>query len=90
MALLAVGVFGAPLDGTPAGATSPQWQTTASFPPLANVSAISCAPKSGSQAQPLALQSDDKGNNVPSIIATDDGGSTWNSVTPPQGVIGFH
>src|SRR5580698_8515905 len=88
MAVLAVGVFSAPLVSTPAGATPPQWQTTASFPPLTNVSAISCAP-SGSSATTTCVAVGDVGFNIPSIITTSDGGSTWTTVAPPQGTTTF-
>ena len=87
-ALFAVGVFSVPFGGSPAGATTSQWQTTASFPPLANVTAISCAPSS-SIASTTCVAVGEVGFNVPSIITTDDGGSVWNSVVPPQGTSTF-
>src|SRR5580692_12825110 len=85
MALLAFGVFGTPAGLTPAGATTPQWQTTASFAPLVNVRAVSCAPNSGS-GPTTCVAVGDNGNNVPSIVVTNDGGSTWSPVAPPPGV----
>ena len=88
LTLLAVGVFGVPLGNTPAGATSPQWQTTASFAPLANVRAVSCAPNSGS-GPTTCVAVGDNGNNVPSIITSDDGGATWTNDTVPGSTLGF-
>ncbi len=69
MASLALGVFGTPAVITPAGATTPQWQTTASFAPLVNVRAVSCAPNSGS-GPTTCVAVGDNGNNVPSIAIT--------------------
>src|ERR1700727_1744309 len=80
-ASLAIGVLGATPGGTPAGASSPQWQTTASFAPLINVRAVSCAPNSGS-GPITCVAVGDNGHNVPSIITTHDGGSQGRAATP--------
>ena len=87
MASLAVGAFSVPLGVTPAGATTSQWQTTASFPPLANLRAVSCAPSASTSTTCIAVGDDQ--NNVPSIVTSDDGGSNWTNAKIPTGVIGL-
>jgi len=43
-AIALTSVLGSQILSSPAGAATPHWQTTASYPPLANVRAVSCAP----------------------------------------------
>ncbi len=80
------GLLGIELQASPAGATTPQWKTTASFSPLANVSAVSCAPSSSAATSTCVAVGDDGGGHFASIIVTDNGGSTWTDAPPPAGV----
>jgi photosystem II stability/assembly factor-like uncharacterized protein len=64
-----------------ASATTPQWVTTASYSPLANVRAISCAP-----ATSTCVAVGDDGGNFASIIVSNDGGTTWTGASVPTGV----
>ena len=85
--LLALGAIAvgqvAPL---PASATTPQWQMTASFAPLANVRAVSCAPSASLSTATCVAVGDDGAGHYASIIVTDNGGSTWTDGTAPAGV----
>ncbi len=83
-AVIAVGAFGAPPGSAPAGATSPQWQTTASFPPLSQCAALfSCAP-SVRPPQQHAPRLAKANFNVPSIVTSNDGGSSWTRARIPN------
>ena len=74
-----------PLGASPASATTPQWVTTATTPPLANVRAVSCAPSASTTSVTCVAVGDD-GGQIASIIESSDGGSTWSAATPPAGV----
>ncbi len=76
------------LASAPANAVSPQWQTTATFNPLANVNAVSCAPSATASSATCVAVGDD-GGQVASIIVTDDGGAAWTDAAPPSGVTGL-
>ena len=80
------GLLGAALPAGPAGATTPQWKTTASFSPLANVRAVSCASSTSAATATCVAVGDDGGGHFASIIVTDDGGSVWTASSPPAGV----
>ncbi len=80
-----IGIVDIELSTLPAAAVVPQWQTTASFAPLANVSAVSCAP-SASPSSATCVAVGDDGGQAPSIIVTENGGSIWSDSTPPSGV----
>ncbi len=68
--------------GTPeAFATTPSWKTTASYAPLPNVRAVSCA---AGTATCVAVGDD--GGNYASILVSNNGGSTWSAGTVPNGV----
>ena len=85
MAVAFIGLLGTQLSALPAAAVSPSWHTTASYTPVPNVSAVSCAPStSASSATCVAVGND--GGHVASIIVTQNGGSTWSDSTPPSGV----
>ena len=75
---------------TTAGAStvSPGWRLAASYPPVANVRSVSCAPSAAS-ATTFCLAVGDDGHNHPSIIATDDGGATWSSQPVSNGLLGL-
>ena len=80
-----ISFLGSQVTPPPAGAVTPQWQTTASFNPLVNVSAVSCAPSAtASSATCVAVGND--GGQVSSIIVTNDGGAVWASSPVPAGV----
>ena len=70
------------IEGSPdASATTPSWKTTASYTPLPNVRAVSCA--SGSST---CVAVGDDGGNYASILVSNNGGSTWSAGTVPSGV----
>ncbi len=80
MTLGLLGLLAIPTDQT-ASATSQQWVTTASYQPLPNVKAVSCAPSSST-----CVAVGDDGGNFASILVSNDGGSTWTDViTVPTG-----
>ncbi|MGO8823821.1 MAG: hypothetical protein ACLQU9_01110, partial [Acidimicrobiales bacterium] len=85
-ALALTGVLGSRIPSLPAGATTPHWQTTASFAPLVNVRAVSCAPNPPSASSATCVAVGDDGGHSASIIVTDDGGSTWTRSVAPAGV----
>ena len=64
---------------------TPTWQTTAGYTPLANVSAVSCAPNATASTT-TCVAVGDNGGNVASIIVTQNGGTTWSDSTPPSSV----
>ncbi len=78
-------VLSTELSPTPAAATTPQWETAASYAPLANVRAVSCAPSSSASSATCVAVGDD-GGSVASIIVTNNGGSSWIDAAPPSGV----
>ncbi len=80
-----VGFLGGAGPNTPASASTPQWHTAASYTPLANVQAVSCAPSSSAASATCVAVGDD-GANFASIIVTSNGGSTWSDSTVPSGV----
>ena len=65
----------------PAAAATPSWQSTATFTPLANVDAVSCAPSTTT-----CVAVGDDGGHVASVIVTENDGATWSDATPPSGV----
>jgi photosystem II stability/assembly factor-like uncharacterized protein len=68
--------------GTPAAsATTPSWKTTASYSPLPNVRAVSCA-----AGATTCVAVGDDGGNYASILVSNNGGSTWSLGTVPSGV----
>ncbi len=69
----------------PAAGVTPQWHTTASYQPLANVRAVSCAPTPPPSPATCVAVGDD-GGHFASIIVTNNGGSTWSNASPPAGV----
>jgi hypothetical protein len=71
-ALALTGVLGS-LQSSPVAAATPHWQTTASYPPLTNVRAVSCAPTATPGPATCVAVGDD-GGHVASIIVTNDGG----------------
>ena len=81
MTVALVGILGSQLAASPTTPTSPAWHTTASYTPMANLSAVSCAPNSAT-----CVAVGDDGGNVASIVITQNGGSTWSDVAPPAGV----
>ena len=83
--LALVGLVGGPLGTSTAAAATPQWHTAASYSPLANVRAVSCAPSS-SPASATCVAVGDDGGNYASIIVTNNGGATWTDSTVPTGV----
>ena len=85
-ALALTGVLAGRIPSLPAGATTPHWQTTASFAPLVNVRAVSCAPNPPSASSATCVAVGDDGGHSASIIVTDDGGSTWTRSVAPAGV----
>ena len=85
LALALIGILGTRLLSPPAAATTPHWQTTASYQPLTNVRAVSCAPSISPSSATCVAVGDD-GGQVASIIVTNNGGSTWSSSSPPEGV----
>ncbi len=85
LALALVGILGTRTLTPPAGATTPHWQTTASYQPLTNVRAVSCAPSISPSSATCVAVGDD-GGQVASIIVTNNGGATWSSSSPPVGV----
>ena len=85
LALALIGILGIRVLSPPAAATTPHWQTTASYQPLANVRAVSCAPSISPSSATCVAVGDD-GGQVASIIVTNDGGTTWSSSSPPEGV----
>ncbi len=78
-----IGLLGSQLSALPAAAVAPSWQTAASYTPLANVAAVSCAP---STTSPTCVAVGDDGGHLASIIVTQNGGSTWSDSSPPSGV----
>ena len=85
MALALTGMLPGPVSPSTAATVVPQWHTTASYEPVVNVSAMSCAP-STSPASATCVAVGDDGSKVASIIVTNDGGSTWSDGAPPAGV----
>ena len=85
LAVTIISFLGMKLTASSAGAVSPQWQTTASFSPLVNVNAVSCAPSATASSATCVAVGDD-GGQVASIIVTDDGGAVWTDAAPPSGV----
>ena len=83
--LALTGILGIQALTLPAAATTPHWQTTASYPPLANVRAVSCAPSISPSSATCVAVGDD-GGNVASVLVTNNGGTTWTDSTPPTGV----
>ena len=73
------------LPSSTAATVTPQWHTTASYQPVVNVRAVSCAP-SASPTSATCVAVGDDGGNVASIIVTNNGGSTWSDAAPPAGV----
>jgi photosystem II stability/assembly factor-like uncharacterized protein len=86
MAVALFGVLGSQVSALSAAAVTPTWQTTASYTPLANVSAVSCAPSATASSTTCMAVGDD-GGHVASIIVSENGGATWSDATPPSGVI---
>ena len=81
-----VGLLGSQVPTLPAAAAvTPTWQTTAGYTPLANVSAVSCAPNATASTT-TCVAVGDNGGNVASIIVTQNGGTTWSDSTPPSSV----
>ncbi len=69
-------------EGTPAAsATIPSWKTTASYSPLPNVRAVSCA-----AGTTTCVAVGDDGGHYASILVSNNGGSTWSAGTVPAGV----
>ena len=85
MAVVALCVLGVQVSSLPATAATPNWQTTASFNPLANVNAVSCAPNTTASSTTCVAVGDD-GGHVASVIVTQNDGATWSAATPPSGV----
>ncbi len=85
MAVALIGLVGSHLSALPAAGVSPSWNTTASYTPLANVAAVSCAPSATASSATCVAVGDD-GGHLASIIVTQNGGSTWSDSTPPSGV----
>ena len=81
MSLALTGIVASQLAPSPASGATPTWHTAASYPPLANVSAVSCAPLSTS-----CVAVGDDGGHVASIIVTNNNGSTWSDASPPANV----
>ncbi len=81
MTLVLIVLLGSQLSPLPASGVTPTWHTTASFRPLANVSAVSCAPISTT-----CVAVGDDGGHVASVIVTNNDGSSWSDATPPPGV----
>ena len=79
------GVLGMQVSDLPAAAATPSWQSTASFTPLANVNAVSCAPSATVSSTTCVAVGDD-GGHVASVIVTENDGATWSDATPPSGV----
>ena len=75
------GVLGTQVSTLPAAAATPSWQSTATFTPLANVDAVSCAP-----GTTTCVAVGDDGGHVASVIVTENDGGTWSDATPPSGV----
>ena len=84
--LALTGILGTQALTLPAAAATPHWQTTASYPPLANVRAVSCAPSISPSSATCVAVGDD-GGNVASVLVTNNGGTTWTDTTPPTGVM---
>ena len=82
MAVAVIGLLGSQLSALPAAAVAPSWQMTASFAPLANVTAVSCAPSAAASSATCVAVGDD-GGHAASIIVTQNGGSTWSDSSPP-------
>ncbi len=74
-----------PLISAPSAAATISWQTAASYPPLTNVRAVSCAPDPTPTTTTCVAVGDD-GGSYASIIVTNNGGMTWTNGTPPRGV----
>ena len=85
LALALIGVLGTQVLSPPAAATTPHWQTTASYLPLTNVRAVSCAPSISPSSATCVAVGDD-GGQAASIIVTNNGGTTWSGSAPPAGV----
>ncbi len=83
--LALIGILGIQALTLPAAATTPHWQTTASYPPLANVRAVSCAPSISPSSATCVAVGDD-GGNVASVLVTNNGGTTWTDTAPAPGV----
>ncbi len=81
MTLALTGLLGSQPVTFAATPISPTWHTTASYRPLPNLSAVSCAPTSGT-----CVAVGDDGGNVSSIAITQNGGSTWSDAAPPAGM----
>ena len=74
-------LVGSRISSLPASGVTPTWHTTASFRPLANVRAVSCAPISTT-----CVAVGDDGGFVASVIVTNNDGSSWSNASPPPGV----
>ena len=68
--------FAAPFAASQVGAVGSDWQVSASYPVSPNLNAISCPTTSDCFAVGKA------GSGGESILATTDGGATWNEQTP--------
>ena len=64
------GVLGTQVSTLPAAAATPSWQSTATFTPLANVDAVSCAP-----GTTTCVAVGDDGGHVASVIVTENDGA---------------
>src|SRR3974390_1157082 len=64
-----------------ASASTPSWTTTASYRPLPNVRAVSCATGTSS-----CVAVGDDGGDYASILVSNNGGSSWSAGTVPAGV----
>ena len=85
MTLALTGILPVQVSPSTAATVTPGWHTTASFRPVVNVRAVSCAP-STSPASATCVAVGDDGGHVASIIVTNNGGSTWADAAPPEGV----
>ena len=74
LAFALMGVLGTQLSTIPAASAvvTPTWQTTAGYRPLADVSAVSCAPSATASSATCVAVGDD-GGNVASVIVTQNG-----------------
>ena len=68
-----------------AAAVAPSWQTSAAYTPLAERSAVSCAPNAVPSSTTCVAVGDD-GGNVASVIVSQNGGATWSDRLLPPGV----
>ena len=88
LAVALIGILGSQLASAPADAVSPQWQTTAAFNPLANVSAVSCAPSATASSATCVAVGDDGGKWPPSSSPT-TAAQPGPVQLPPSGVTGL-